>query len=143
MTAQISDTFLFNGESYVLLGLTGSSLVSPEQFGMDPEMLHTACYRGFYASYTFSDNTLYLSELTLRERNGNYLPIGNVQPETTEYDATYRNLQEPIPFTGNLQLGKDFIDELYIHMGYQPATSYRTVINLTLEAGKIIAVEKT
>lgn len=51
MTAQIPDTFIFNGEEYSLIGMKGGDLISPEQFGMLPGMLHTACYRGFYATY--------------------------------------------------------------------------------------------
>ena len=66
MTAQISDTFLFKGDEYSLIGMNGGDLASPEQFGMEPEMIHTACYRGFYATYEFTEKTL---ELTLREKN--------------------------------------------------------------------------
>lgn len=47
MTAQISDTFLFKGDQYSLIGMSGGDLISPEQFGMEPKMIHTACYRGF------------------------------------------------------------------------------------------------
>jgi hypothetical protein len=47
MTAQIPDTFLFNGKECSLIGMTEGDLASPEQFGMEPIMTSTACYRGF------------------------------------------------------------------------------------------------
>ena len=53
MTAQIPDSVMFEGHEFSLLGLSGSdldSLLSPEQFGMQPAMITTACYRGFYCS---------------------------------------------------------------------------------------------
>ena len=41
MTGQISDKFLFKGKKYSLIGIDGGDLASPEQFGMEAEMLHT------------------------------------------------------------------------------------------------------
>jgi hypothetical protein len=60
MTAQISDRFRFKGDAYSLIGLNGGDLASREQFGMEAEMIHTACYRGFYATYVFTEEALYL-----------------------------------------------------------------------------------
>lgn len=141
MTAQIPDTFLFNGEQYSLIGISGGDLVSPDQFGMEPEMLHTACYRGFYTTYELTGGILYLRELTLREKNGNYLPIEGIEPVKEEYQATYRGLNMVVPFTGKIRLAKDFIEELYIHMGYQKATAFKTVLDITLKDGRIVDIK--
>lgn len=141
MTAQISDTFVFKGDEYSLIGMTEGDLASPEQFGMEPEMLHTACYRGFYATYELTEEALCLKELTLRERNGNYLTIGETQPERGDYQATYHGLNEVIPFTGKIRLAKDFIDELYIHMGYQKPTAFKTVLDIDLKNGQVIEIK--
>lgn len=143
MTAQISDTFLLWGGEYSLIGMTDGELASPEQFGMVPEMLHTACYRGFYATYELTDHALYLRELTLRERNGKYLPIGNARPIVDEYllQGHYRGLNELVPFTGKIRLAKGFIWELYIHMGYQKPTSFQTVFDITLKEGEVMEIK--
>jgi hypothetical protein len=141
MTAQIPDTFFFKGEAYVLIGKEGGELASPRQFGMEPEMLHTACYRGFYATYELTEDGLYLRELTLREQNDNYLPIGGIEPVLEEYQATYHDLGVMIPFTGKIRLAKDFIDELYVHMGYQKPTAFRTVLDITLENGRLLEIK--
>ena len=113
-------------------------MTSPEQFGMRPEMLHTACYRGFYATYELTETGLYLRELTLCEKDGNYLPINGVSPEKEELQASYYNLSIPVPFTGRIRLAKDFIKELYIHMGYQKPTAFRTVYDITFENGRMV-----
>lgn len=140
MTAQISDTFLFGGEQYSLIGIKGGDLASPRQFGMEAVMIHTACYRGFYVTYELTEEALYLRELTLAEKNGNYVPIGGIEPVKTEYQATYHGLSEVIPFTGKMRLAKDFIRELYIHMGYQKATAFQTVLDITLKDGRVVEI---
>jgi len=71
MTAQIPDEFIFKGKKYELVGIKGDDLFSPETVGMEPEMMHTACYRGFYAKYRLTQEALYLSELTIiKQKNG-------------------------------------------------------------------------
>ena len=141
MTAQISDTFIFKGDEYSLIGMNGGDLASPEQFGMESEMIHTACYRGFYARYELTEEALYLRELTLREKNGNYLPIGEISPAKEDYQATYHGLSEVVPFTGKIRLAKDFIEEFYIHMGYQKPTAFKTVLDITLKNGRIVEIK--
>ncbi len=141
MTAQISDTFIFKGDEYSLIGMKGGDLASPEQFGMEPEMINTACYRGFYATYELTEESLYLRELTLREKNGNYLPIQGIEPVKEEYEATYHGLSVVVPFTGKIRLAKDFIEELYIHMGYQKPTAFKTVLDITLKGGRVVEIK--
>jgi len=53
-------------------------------------------------------------------------------------DYRYKGLDEVIPFTGRLLLGDDFIEDMYIHMGYHPAPSYREVVELRFEQGKLV-----
>ena len=142
MTAQISDTFIFKGEVYDLIGMQGGNLVTPEQFGMHPDMIHTACYRGFYATYKLMEDRLYLRQLTLCEKDGNYLPINGIQPEMNEdAAASYRNLNVQVPFTGQIRLATDFIEELYVHMGFQKPTAFRTVYDITLENGRVVELK--
>ena len=140
MTAQISDTFMFEGEEYSLIGIRGRDLASPEQFGMEPKMLNTACYRGFIATYEVAKEALYLRELTLREKDGNYLAIDGIQPEKEQYQATYHDLNVVVPFTGKIRLAKGFIHDLYIHMGFQKPSAFETVLDLTLKDGRVVKI---
>ncbi len=140
MTAQISDTFILKGKNYQLIGIDGGELVSPEQFGMVPTMMHTACYRGYYSTYELTDSELILRELTLSEKNGNYLPINGINPEKEEYQATYRDLGLVVPFTGKMRFARGLIEEFYVHMGFQKASAFKTVLDFTLKEGKIVEV---
>lgn len=138
MTAQISDKILFKGEEYSLIGTEGDNLFSPEQYGMQPEMIHTACYRGFYATYEVIEDGLYMRELTLRESQGKYLPIEGISPLTKGYEATYHNLKLLVQFSGVLRLAKDFIKDRYEHMGFQQETSFKGVCDLTFIEGRLV-----
>ena len=108
---------------------------------MHPVMISTACYRGFYCTYELTDTALYLRELTLREGRGNYLPIGGTPPVKRELQTFYYNLSVQVPFTGKIRLAKGFIADLYVHMGYQKATAFKTVYDITLENGTVVEVK--
>ncbi len=140
MTAQIADTILFRGEEYSLIGIHGGDLASPRQFGMTPKMMHTACYRGFYATYELGEHALYLRTLTLTEKKGRYVPIQGIAPAEADCEATYHGLGVMVPFTGKLRLAKDFIREFYIHMGFQKASAFQTVLDITLKDGQVVEV---
>ncbi len=139
MTAQIPDTFLYKADEYELVGLEGGELFTPEQFDMVTAMLHTACYRGFYCKYELTNDALFLMEMTMLEKNDNYKPINGQMPVVgnNEFERIYRDLHFPVPFTGKIRLGKDFIQELYVHMGFQKASAYKTVIEFVLKDGKL------
>lgn len=140
MTAQVPDKFIYQGTEYALIGIKGGNLFSPEQYGMEPVMIHTACYRGFYVTYELTQESLYLRELTLREKSGNYLPIDGIMPVKEEYQASYHHLNVVVPFTGKIRLAKDFIKELYIHMGYPKPTAFKTVLDATLVDGLLVDI---
>jgi hypothetical protein len=140
MTGQISDTFLYNGDEYSLIGMNTANLFSPEQFGMEPEMMSTACYRGFYGTYELTAEALLLRTLTIREKKGHYPPIHGIEPVVERHRASYEGLGVLVPFTGNLRIGKDFISELYIHMGYQKPTAFGTVLDIRLEEGRVVDI---
>lgn len=142
-TGQIADTFMFKGNEYSLIGKTEGDFATPKQFGMTPVMIHTACWRGFYATYELTDEGFFLRELTLRVEDGNYLPIDGVEPdtETKKHQATYTNLNVQARFSGKIRLAKDFIRELYIHMGFQKPTAFKTVLDITLKDGKVVDIK--
>ena len=167
MTSQISDTIIYKGINYSLIGIDAGELFCPEHFGMEAEMIHTACYRGHYATYELTDDSLILRELTIRSKSGKYLPIGGVEPmkEVEEYSdadedgfqeisthkesintdeiipfASYSGLDEVVPFSGKIRLANDLIPELYIHMGYQKLTAFKVVLDVKLKNGRVVEI---
>lgn len=143
MTSQIPDKFIYNGEEYELVGVDGGELITPQDYGMEPEMLHTACYRGFYCKYKLTDDGLFLTEMVIGKVEEGYQPIEGIMP-TFPSDGSYSNiiyqgLKLLTPFTGRLLLGKNLIVEL--SSGYEDATSYNTLLEVTLTAGKLVSIQ--
>ena len=138
MTAQIEDDVLYKGEHYSLIGISGDELFSPEQYGMKPEMIHTACYRGFYATYKITNKGITLNKLTLNEKDRNYTPINGIEAEQNGEETNYHNVNLQIPFTGAIRIARGFIEDYYVHMGFQKPSAFKTVIDLRFEEGKLV-----
>lgn len=142
MTAQISDTVWLDGESFRLVGQPGYGLLSPHDFGMAPGMIDTGCYRGYYCSYRVEDDKLLLVEMTVGRVEGGWLPIdGHMPGRQSNGEATYEELDVQVRFTGEIRIATDFIQELYIHMGYQDETSFQKLIVLEFEEGVLVRKE--
>jgi hypothetical protein len=139
MTAQASDTFIYKGMGYWLIGINGEGLAKPQDFGMKPVMKHTGCYRGFYSGYEITDDGIYLKEMTLNEEKGNYKLVNGVKPIIDDlWGATYKDISIRVSFTGKIRLAKDFIQELYVHHGFQKPSAFETVIDLKFEDSRIV-----
>ncbi|WP_041923004.1 hypothetical protein [Cyanobacterium aponinum] len=107
---------------------------------MNPQMLHTACYRGFYSTYEIKDNQLLLQEMVVGEIKGQYPEINGVEPKQQDYGVYYENLRLLTDFTGVIRIAKELIDTLYIHMGYQKGTAYNTLLELKFQHGNLIDI---
>lgn len=142
MTAQISDTFIYQEQKYNLVALQGEGLIVPQDYNMQPEMLHTACYRGFYSTYEVTDDGLFLIEMVIGEVKDGYKSIQGIMPyaDGNRY-TTYKGLRLLVPFTGIIRLGKDFINTHSVNMGYQKASAYATLLELTFDAGIIVLIK--
>ncbi len=143
MSLQFTDTIRFRRYVYELLELTTEEgLVTPEQFGLLPEMIHTACYRGFYLRYSLTKEGLFLRWMTVRDRRGHYPPIGGVEAIVDSYGHTacYRGLDVPVPYTGGLHIGRDAIwEEVYKYGSIAPQVdAYQVLLEVELEEGRLV-----
>lgn len=147
MTAQISDTVLYRGAEYDLCGIDGEGLFEPQPYGIEPRMISTACWRGYYCTYQVGGDELLLTEVHVglhdedaeRARRDEGPPLFGVRPRWDERDwcFVYAPVEVPVSFTGGLLLGRDFIRELYVHMGFHPGWKYREVHELLFEQGRL------
>ncbi len=164
MTAQVPDLILYRGQKYELAGKNGHGLFDPGEHGMKPGDMSTACYRGYVCLYTVEEGRLFLDELEIRlETEAPTLfgvsPPPRKGPKTekevdawweTEHsreefeemraqlNATYVRLRHPMAYAGGLLLARDFIEKLYVHMGFHPAWKYREVHELIFNAGELV-----
>jgi hypothetical protein len=118
-------------------------LPTPADYGLVPGMMHTACWRGFYLTYLIRDEKLVLDKLTLRAADNNYPPVNGVSAVEENYNKVYQGLNITLPYSGKMVIGRDFIQEKYIHMGFQPASSFRVVVELNFETGICIPVSSS
>jgi hypothetical protein len=144
MTGQIADTVLFSGEEYQIIGIAGKELFTPVDYGIYPEMLGTACYRGFFATYRIDGERICLDRLTIRDRDKRYPALDGVLPDAGSVEkegaAVYRNVGIPLSFSGKLRLARDFTDKLYVHMGFQKPSAFRTVLDLSFKKGVLSGI---
>jgi hypothetical protein len=145
MTGQIPDSLIYQGETYEIVSLSGQELVAPAAFGLQPESIHTACWRGYYCTYAVKADSLHWQEMTVRSRGGSYPAIHGVQAKVDAHGtAEYRGLDLALEYTGKILAGKDFIQERYVHMGFQAPSAYGCLVELTFVAGTLVeAVDRS
>ena len=143
MTGQIPDTLIYNKSSYSIVGLKGEGLSTPLDFGLKPISPHTANWRGFITTYKITENCLIVHEMnvTVEDLKENPPLINGITPEIRKEGLShlkYKNLKLKTHFTGKILIAKDFIDSMYVHMGFQSPLSFKTVIELKISVGYLI-----
>ena len=137
----MSDTIKFEKEEYVIVGIRGDDLFNPEFTGINLYSRCTACWRGFTLYYEVYNHCLILQGILLNTKD-TAPPINDKFPVNAEeffFDYLYENLDYRSDFTGTLLIAREFIQELYVHMGFQAPTSYKKVVEIVIENGKIIS----
>jgi len=152
MTVQYSDALWFRGKDFELVGINSASPFDPKSYGMKPTIWSTACYRGYLATYEVKDRKLYIKKLEINLTEPSYggmkkvekiaaPPIGDISPiagETDDFEYCYQDMNFFLPFMGGLLIGKDFIRELSVRMGFHPAWKYRNVHELIFKVGELV-----
>ncbi|NRQ40658.1 hypothetical protein HII36_53945 [Nonomuraea sp. NN258] len=145
MTAQVSDSVVVDGVRYEVAGIDGGPLFDPETHGIIPIGSNTACWRGYICDYAVESGRFLLAELTLDTQSQvRGLPVGRgtavfgVHGRRGDWGHVFAPSRLDVPFTGALLLGRDFIDDLYLHMGFHPAWKYEHVAELVLRDGRLI-----
>jgi hypothetical protein len=141
MTAQIADQVEYRRLDHAIAGHNGTDLFEPADHGLKPVGSCTACWRGFVCCYRVADGALLLDKLCVSQRTPapELFGIAPKKPESRPsfFDVVYERLAHPVPYTGGLLLGRDFIQELYVHMGFHPAWKFREVHELIFEKGML------
>ncbi len=142
MTAQASDQFEYNSNEFAIAGIKGHALFNPADHNLHPIPSNSACLRGFVCKYFLKDDGLCLKELVINttERPAS---IEGCQPLATQgfFDYAYRKMRLPISFTGGLLIGRDFLQDLYVRVGFAPAWKFRDVRELLFKGGKLTSAK--
>jgi hypothetical protein len=146
MTGQVPDTLIYDKNSYSIAGLKGEGLPSPFDFNLKPVSPNTANWRGFRMTYIIIENRLQLHEMNVTIEDIERKPpiINEVKPILEKeglINLSYNDLKLKTLFTGKILIAKDFIDSMYVHMGFQSPLSFETVIELDFKGGKLLRVK--
>ena len=162
MTAQAHDKVIYREVDYLLVGIKGTGLFDPAAQGIEAEGMGTGCRRGFICDYAVKENTLRLYKSTLGLDSKKSLPLlwGHtprkaieyhykrnfwtgkktlVPRETSGHEFCYVELDTRIEYTGGLLIGRDFIETMYVHGGFQQAYWFENVHELTFDRGVLTA----
>lgn len=147
MTAQINDKLSFNKSDFDIVAIE-----NPENFfdfnklNLNPIVTCSACWRGYIAIFAIDeDNNLILKHLYTNNDDKEPPIINGVEAfEINDWkenmyalagNLAYENLNMPIPYTGSFLIGDNFIDELYVHMGFQHPFKYEYIEEFIFENG--------
>ena len=150
MTAQINDKLKLGKNDLDIVAIE-----DPESFfdfgrlGLNPISNCSACWRGYIAIFAIDENNnLFLRDLYTN--NGGEVPpmIHGVKPFEIDNwkeniyaiagNLAYENINLPIPYTGAFLIGDNFIDKLYVHMGFQHPFKYEYLEEFIFENGVCI-----
>jgi hypothetical protein len=126
MTAQTNDRVFYRKIRYSIAGVSGNGLFEPSDYGIQPEMLSTACWRGFKVVYEVRDSMLLLTEVTIgfsteqriiADRGELPFAPGVAPANGPQGEPHFQGLTYPVPYTGGLLLADGFLFDLYKYQG--------------------------
>jgi hypothetical protein len=104
----------------------------------------TSCRRGYVWQYGARESRILLTGLNICLREEAHYPeVGRRKPSFSDDllgGAAYRHLGIPMGFSGGLLLGRDFIQDLYLRMGFHKPHVYRDVKEVLFSDGRVLEV---
>ena len=163
MTAQIGSIYNYQGERYSVVANEGYIHFDPTEYGLHPTTRCTACWSGYWCEYDIKDDGIYLKNLFVHCEDDNYPDINGVSAKIENEEVEvflgrrrketrtmekhmghhiYADLNIKMEFTGTKKIlaGKDFLQEYYIHMGYQMFYAYKTLTEFIFKDGDLIEI---
>ncbi len=142
MTAQISDFIQWEQEDWSICALANEwPFDSKKEFGIEPQMLSTACWRGYHCKYELRENRLFLSELNIGIK-GKIPELCGITGKKDKYRGViYEGLSHQIEYSGGIIVGIDFMRDFYVHMGFHRPHCYERVFELFIDKGRLQGAE--
>jgi hypothetical protein len=148
MSEQIRDPFMWDdmpdSELVFISAENIYSLFDPEKYGLQPSMVHTACYKGFIVYFALKNNQLYIDQLEVYCKNRIYPLINGIRSKRQLHNTmrVYKNLNLALNYSGTVIIGTDF-DEYYSDRAFTGAHCYHETYELYFSNGKLIDYRET
>lgn len=146
MTAQTGDKFLYDGDNYSIVAFSVPLKFDPKTYGFTPKPFSTGLWDGYWCNYTISDKGIFLDKLFINCKNDEY-PLLNGKKFSVDDEGkpieymgyrVYNDLNIKLEYTGRILVGDEFIQDYYIHMGYQQAYGYKVLKEFVFRNGELI-----
>ena len=85
MTAQIGDSYKWNEREYQIVAETAPLNFNPQEYRMDPFGFCSACWRGYWCEFDINDKGLFLQNLYINNRSGNYPTLNGISVSPITY----------------------------------------------------------
>ena len=147
MTAQINDEFTHRDAGYSVAGISAGQLFDPATLDLKPSMASTACWRGYQVIYGVVGRHLVVADLHVnllaegRRQEGpliNGISPVELDEEFEFFNNHYEGINYHLEYSGGLLLANGFIEDLYMHMGFQLPWKYERVIELVFTDGMLV-----
>ena len=150
MTAQVGDSFKYKTRDYKIVAISNPLEFNPKDYGITPEPRCTACWAGYWCEYEISDKGIVLENFYVNSTDDYYPEINGVLPLSDDKNPRdkfrymghhlYKGVNIKMSYTGKIVVGKDFMQEYYIHMGYQRAWAYKELKEFVFEDGSLLDI---
>ena len=135
------DLVLIGEKVFALLGVDGEKLFTPKDAGIErTKPTITSCYRGYTRWFSIKDDILRLDQININ--TDEEITINNKKSLEEDSDKFFQkrftDLDFKMDFTGRILVADDFIDEMYIHLGFQRPYAFETVFELHFKKGTLV-----
>jgi hypothetical protein len=149
LTAQIPNSVILKEEKFSITGFTNEGLINPKDFGINPIMSSTACWRGFVTKYKIDkESNFVLDELKVKTNHDDEeIEINGISPKAPTnklsrraFNRVYEQINLRVNFSGFILIGANFIQELYKHMGFHKSWKFERVYEIEIDKGKVKSI---
>jgi len=146
MTAQIADILRIDEDEYSILAIQNVWPFDPKHLGLTPQGVCSACWRGHFEEYVLKNDDLVLDKFAI---NLDYLSskkapeVFGKSPGIIEgfkkglANTFYEALNQKMDYSGGLLIGRKFLRDFYIHMGFHRPHCFEVVLELEFAGGRL------
>lgn len=147
MTAQIGDRFNLVGRKGEIVKANLMQEFHPLWYGIEPEGVCTACWRGYWCVYSVGENGIFLEDLYVNAKNGQYPQIAGVTPVAAPEGRfafiymghhLYKGLNIKCVCDGQILVGEGLLSKYCNGHGTTKPWAYETLTELVFQDGILV-----
>lgn len=163
MTIQIGDIYKLQSKEYCIIDWTVPLPFTPNGYGLEAHSSCTACWRGYWCTYTSANGSLVLKDLYLFNKDGNYPTLNGkcISPQKmVEHlrrskdgkrsepilrpayygHRVYEDVNLPLYYNGKILIGRNHTDTYYINGLWNNPWKYKDLVELLFEDGVLVKI---